>query len=146
MLRVTAAEPQVFAYAFGTRRPAKTVNEDGTINSPDNPALLGSVVSIWATGAGAMSIERPDGAIVSGVLGAPLLPVSMMGFQRDIVLDVRYVGDAPSMVAGALQINFRLPRFGDPFCCFASENHIIVEAILKIGDAVSAPFETWVKP
>jgi uncharacterized protein (TIGR03437 family) len=37
----------VFQNADGS---AKAVNQDGTINSSSNPAKVGSIVSIWATG------------------------------------------------------------------------------------------------
>ena len=46
---VVAAMPQVFRNPDGS---AAAINQDGTINSPTNPAPIGSIVSIWATGTG----------------------------------------------------------------------------------------------
>jgi uncharacterized protein (TIGR03437 family) len=36
-----------------------TVNRDGTVNTPANPARLGSIVSIYATGLGTRDGSRP---------------------------------------------------------------------------------------
>ena len=41
---------------------AAALNEDGTINSAGNPAPVGSIVSVFATGLGAIT-TLPDGAI-----------------------------------------------------------------------------------
>ena len=150
MLTVAPSQPEVFANpaAAWAARPgaAKAINEDGTVNTAENPARLGSVVSIWVTGAGAMSKEKPDGTIVTGDLGKPALPVSMMSFGQDPRIpqaerELIYVGDAPSMVRGVVQINFRLPR--EPERSGPIEQ---IGSVAKIGDAVSKDFFVWICP
>jgi uncharacterized protein (TIGR03437 family) len=40
------------------------LNQDGSVNTPSNPAKLGSVVSIYATGAGSLPVDLPDGQVI----------------------------------------------------------------------------------
>src|SRR6185437_746413 len=44
---------------------AAAVNQDGTINSQSNPAPRGSIISLFATGLGALSSMPADGETVS---------------------------------------------------------------------------------
>ncbi|HTQ54869.1 MAG TPA: hypothetical protein VMI94_10435 [Bryobacteraceae bacterium] len=90
---------------------AAALNQDGSINSADNPAGPGTLVSVWATGLGPMTPLPADGAIV-----VPPLPVNDIQFGAfDRVggiifsyspLATTYNGPAPYLVAGASQINF----------------------------------------
>ncbi len=50
-LSVVPSEPEVFQNGG----PAIALNQDGSLNSASNPAAAGSVVTIWATGAGTLS-------------------------------------------------------------------------------------------
>ena len=105
-------------------------------SASDHPAPLGSLVTIWATGAGRTAL--PDGAIATGASGRPPLPVSVLLYDQSYnqSLEVQYAGDAPGMVAGVLQVNFRLPS--------DLKLPLDTEPILQIGDAGSS-FTVWVK-
>ncbi|MGD0868153.1 MAG: hypothetical protein ABSB88_01275 [Bryobacteraceae bacterium] len=85
---------------------AAALNQDGSINSLQNPAKPGSIVTIFATGGETYAWR--DGTVVP--INAPVgtnLPVSvLLGLTS---LEVLYAGDAPGIVAGVMQINFRLP-------------------------------------
>jgi uncharacterized protein (TIGR03437 family) len=86
---------------------AAALNQDGSVNSLQNPAKPGSIVSIFATG-GETAYEWSDGTVVP--INAPFwtnLPVSVLVGLTS--LEVLYAGDAPGIVAGVMQINFRLP-------------------------------------
>jgi uncharacterized protein (TIGR03437 family) len=105
---VRPATPGLFsADATGTGQALAT-NQDGTVNSATNPAAAGSVVVLYATGAGQTSPLLPDGAVVTAdALPLPLLPVGVtIGGQT---ADVLYAGGAPGLVAGVLQVNVRVP-------------------------------------
>jgi uncharacterized protein (TIGR03437 family) len=83
---------------------AAALNQDGSVNSPSNPARAGAIVSVFATGAGAGSFN--DGALVPmGIYNASASVWA--GNQRSF--EVEFAGDAPGLVAGVMQINFRLP-------------------------------------
>jgi len=87
---------------------AVILNQDGTPNSASNPAAPGSVVSLFATGAGPVAPALQDGAIVTASNPQQLvLPVAVQidGQQAAVV----YAGGAPGIVQGISQINVRLP-------------------------------------
>jgi uncharacterized protein (TIGR03437 family) len=110
---VIAADPQVFQNSDGT---AAAVNQDGSVNSAVNPAKAGSIVSIWATGTGAISGYRwpLDGQIATGAEDyeccqvdiSPNYSLGPLSLPEPVVL---YAGAAPGMVAGVVQINFQIP-------------------------------------
>jgi uncharacterized protein (TIGR03437 family) len=112
-LSVSAAAPGVFTYVSSAQ--AVALNQDGTLNSPSNPAARGSVVTIWMTGAGAFSQSYADGQIVGGtaatlaaLLNQPSVDFGSFSYsapQGQVV----YSGQAPDLVAGAVQVNFTVP-------------------------------------
>ncbi|HLK20897.1 MAG TPA: SBBP repeat-containing protein [Bryobacteraceae bacterium] len=106
---VRPAEPSVFESSvpgFDGLTIAAALNQDGTVNSQQNPAMPGSIVTIFATGTG--STFWRDGEITPpDTLQSPLLPVSILFGNES--LEITYAGDAPGLVAGVTQINFRLP-------------------------------------
>ena len=84
------------------------LNQDGSVNSSSNPASPGSVISIFATGLGVMTPQLPDGA-------APPTPVNTTVILPQISVnresaELLYVGNAPTLVQGVVQINLRLPN------------------------------------
>lgn len=132
------ADPEVFHAphqpASAGALPAAALNEDSSINGPGNPANPGSIVTIYATGLGSTGGSLEDGAIASDVLPKPNLPVSVMALYSQQSLEVLYAGQAPGLVAGVMQINFRLPVPGDePF-------------VLKVGGFSSDAFSISVVP
>ena len=108
---VRASNPQIFHSAGGY---AAALNQDGSINTAANPAAPGSVVTIWATGAGLTYLFPLDGTILQagGNPGEPLLPVAILSGPTGSLssLEVLYAGSAPGDVAGVMQVNFRLPE------------------------------------
>jgi uncharacterized protein (TIGR03437 family) len=110
-LQIGAADsaPAMFtANASGTGQVA-ALNQDGiTPNSPSNPAEANSVVVLYATGGGPWTESIPDGQIMGTHLVAPQAPV----FARvgKLPAQIVYVGSAPGLVNGALQVNILLPK------------------------------------
>lgn len=98
---------------------AAALNQDGTINSPVNPAPAGSIVSIFATGLGTITPAPPDGSLIGTPLPSQDLQVAMSSVlgvnQQENAyvfggVDVLYAGPAPDEIAGLNQINFRVPQ------------------------------------
>jgi uncharacterized protein (TIGR03437 family) len=87
-------------------------NQDGSPNSPSNPAPVGSVVWILGTGGGLYSPPLPTGSI------APLSPLSHLVLTPRVLVDdgikaeVRYAGSSPTAPSGVFQINFVVPPVG----------------------------------
>jgi uncharacterized protein (TIGR03437 family) len=81
-------------------------NENGSLNSPAEPAHKGSIVTLYATGEGLTLPGSKDGNPATAPFPAPALPVTLMvGHYPAHIL---FVGEAPGY-AGLLQINARLP-------------------------------------
>ncbi len=145
-LSVVPSEPEVFQN--GPPMPgggtAVALNQDGSLNSAASPAAGGSIVTVWATGAGESPGDLAPGSVATG-FWMPALPVSVLnesyenGGQGIDSLAVLYAGDAPGMVTGVLQVNFQLP----------TENFLKVGQLtcqLQIGTAVSSRFSVYVQP
>jgi uncharacterized protein (TIGR03437 family) len=151
---VQASQPGVFVtavpdYIFPS--PGVALNQDGSVNSATNPAVLGSIVSVWMSGAGISTGDQSDGVIVARA-GHPTLPISVFSFAPlavvgvgellpgSLSLEVLYAGDAVGMVAGVTQINFRLPAQ------FEGLNVTNLAFAARVGDATSNGFTLYVKP
>jgi uncharacterized protein (TIGR03437 family) len=83
------------------------LNQDGTINGPQNPAGPGSIIVIYATGGG-----LTDPAYEDGELSGLPLPYLKADVEVEIAgrpAEVLYAGGAPGLVAGVVQINARVP-------------------------------------
>ena len=111
--RVVDANPGLFTKDATGRGPGSILNQNNTVNSATNPARRGEVIVLYATGEGKVTPAGSDGRIVSGAVGTlprPVLPVSVKINGQDIpATDVFYAGSAPGLVAGALQVNVRIP-------------------------------------
>ena len=107
---VTDADPGIFTLDGSGYGQAAALNEDGTVNSAGHSAAQGSVVSLFVTGVGAMQPAPTDGFVPDKPFARPALPVQL-GFAEALFSpEVTYVGDAPTLVEGAVQINVRVPK------------------------------------
>ena len=101
--------PAIFTTNGGLSGPAAALNEDGSVNSSSNPAKVGSIIAVYMTGAGAMTPPIADGQ--PGPLQPPF-PKPVIGVGASVGglgADVVFVGQAPGLVAGAVQVNVRIP-------------------------------------
>jgi uncharacterized protein (TIGR03437 family) len=106
---VGASAPGVFVTDYVTQQAA-ALNEDGTVNSPSNPAKSGSVVSIFGTGGGLMTSVPEDGSFTPIAPTYPLLTLPVQVTFDAQPGEVLYTGAAPTLVSGVFQINARLPN------------------------------------
>lgn len=109
------------------------LNEDGTVNTPTNPALRGSVISFFGTGMGPYTIASQDGVIAGPQLGLlqyhvdatfydptyypPCSPFFVRGCPTPLGPfrgEVKYAGQAPEMVTGVTQVNVKVPADAIP--------------------------------
>ena len=105
---VLPAQPGIFTLNGQGTGPAAVLNQDGTVNSTGNPAARGDSIMIFATGQGATSPAGVDGLLaVAASPGQSPLPVTVqIGGQTEAA---SYAGNAPYLVAGALQVNAVVP-------------------------------------
>jgi len=128
-MAVAPSSPGIFAADGSGAGPALVLNQDGSANSPGNPAAPGSTIVFYATGAGQMSPPGQDGAVASaGDLPQPVLPVSAtIGGQPARVL---YAGGAAGIVEGIIQVNLQIP---------GALPGGSASLVLQIGDRASQP-------
>jgi uncharacterized protein (TIGR03437 family) len=105
-LRVMNASPAVFT--LDNAGQGAILNQDTSVNSQKDGASAGSIVSIYATGAGQTNPVGVNGKVATGgALSTPVLPVNVsIGGEK---ADVLYAGDAPGLASGVLQVNVRVP-------------------------------------
>jgi astacin len=126
---VAPSAPALFTLNSSGTGQAAVLNQDYSLNSADNAAPRGSIIILYATGEGVSDPALADGALVSGMLPRPRLPVQVRIGGRPAI--VHYAGAAPGMVAGVLQVNAQVP-----------EGLTVGPAVpisLVIGDAASPP-------
>ena len=106
-LSVALAAPALFTTNSSGTGPGAILNQDLTMNTALNPAARGSIVVLYATGAGQTDPPGVDGQVAADPLPKPTLGVSVKigGLDAEIL----YAGAAPGLVAGVLQVNCRVP-------------------------------------
>ena len=106
-LPVAATAPAIFTQSSTGVGTGAILNQDSSVNSPSNPAAKGSIIAIFATGAGQTSPPSLDGQVTGTMLPMPILPVSVQIDGLDA--KVQFVGAAPGLIAGVLQVNALVP-------------------------------------
>src|ERR1019366_9067608 len=97
VLPVVASAPGVFAIT----------NQDGSVNTPSNPAPPGGVLVLYGTGEGQTIPAGVDGNVNNTVFPKPVQLVSVtLGGQGAQIL---YAGAGPGFVAGVLQVDLQIP-------------------------------------
>ncbi|HXJ39490.1 MAG TPA: hypothetical protein VNH18_09430, partial [Bryobacteraceae bacterium] len=104
---IATSMPALFTYDGSGKGQIAALNPDFTVNSPSNPAPRGSIVVLYATGAGAFDKTFPDGQILAADIAYPTAGV-WVRFSK-LPGDILYAGTAPFLVNGALQVNVKLP-------------------------------------
>ncbi len=104
-----SADPALFssnAQGFGQ---LAVTNQDGSVNTPTNPAARGSIISLYGTGIGPIPSAPTDGQSATSAAPAPGLPrVSMNpgGLLPDA--NVQYFG-LVNWFPGVFQLNIKIP-------------------------------------
>jgi len=126
---VSPVAPGIFAKDASGRGQAAVINEDGTINSAANPASRGSIVAIYCTGEGQTNPPGVDGKLARDILPKPQLAISVT--IGGVPVTPAYAGAAGGAVAGALQVNARIPDSIVPSS--------VVPVEIQIGSSASQP-------
>jgi len=126
-LPVASSALALFTASASGKGLGAILNEDGSLNSPSNPARRGSIVVLYGTGEGQTTPAGVDGKVATVPLPAPVLPVSVLigGMAANVV----YAGAAPQLVSGVIQINARVPSAVSP------SDHVTLEVM--VGNVAS---------
>ncbi|HXS93500.1 MAG TPA: SBBP repeat-containing protein [Candidatus Limnocylindrales bacterium] len=100
------AVPALFTADHSGKGQAAVLNQDGSVNSPSNPAERGSVISVFLAGGGRMTPAQTDGTITSLT---PPFPLLALGASCNVG-EVIFAGAAPGLIAGAGQVNVRISQ------------------------------------
>jgi uncharacterized protein (TIGR03437 family) len=98
--------PAIFTQTATGTGPGAILNQDLTVNSFANPAPRNSIIMVYGTGFGALNPPAIDGQIATAADDTMLPVTATIG---GIPADVTYAGAAPGLIAGAVQINVRIP-------------------------------------
>ncbi|HEY6390982.1 MAG TPA: hypothetical protein VIX89_06880, partial [Bryobacteraceae bacterium] len=111
VLGLTATSPAIFSALQTGNGQGAILNQNLSPNSANNPAVKGTVVSIYATGEGSLTPFVPSGTISGPSLPLPkpiATPVTVtIGGQP---ATVSYAGEAPGLVSGVIQVNAMVPN------------------------------------
>lgn len=110
ILAVAPFGPNIYTRSGDGTGQAVAVNENGSDNSPDNPAARGSLLTVFLTGSGALDPAPEDGEI----LGSDP-PRAITEFKANVGpypgqdADVVFIGGVPGLVAGQERMQIRVP-------------------------------------
>jgi uncharacterized protein (TIGR03437 family) len=83
------------------------LHPDYSVNSTSNPAKRNGIVVLFGTGEGQTTPGGVDGQTAVSEYPKPLAPVTVKIGGRDA--EVLYYGAAPTLVAGVIQVNVKIP-------------------------------------
>ncbi len=106
-LPVAPSAPSLFSADSSGRGPGAILNQDGSVNTPGNPADKDSVIVLFGTGEGRTEPEGVDGRLATSVFPKPRLAVTAT--VGGLPAEVLYAGAAPNLVSGVLQVNVKVP-------------------------------------
>jgi uncharacterized protein (TIGR03437 family) len=105
---VTPTAPGLFSANSSGTGQAAALNQDGSFNSRSNPAQPGSILVLYGTGEGISTPPNVDGAVISGA--KPLQNAQFRVLFGTKNAQIEYVGAAPGLISGLLQVNVRVPE------------------------------------
>ena len=106
LVPVAPAAPAIFTQDATGDGQAAALNQDGSLNTPLNPATQGSIVTIYVTGGG----QTNPPAVTGGIAAAPgSMALPTTATIGGLPADVLYSGPAPGLIAGVSQFNLRIP-------------------------------------
>ena len=125
---VTGAAPGIFTADTTGSGQAAALNENLSVNSPSNPAQVGSVLVLYTTGEGQTTPGGINGKLANATpYPAPVLSVKAQVGGLPAVIN--YAGAAPTLVAGVMQVNVQIPAGVQPGSA--------VPVSIQVGNATS---------
>jgi uncharacterized protein (TIGR03437 family) len=111
-LAMNTVAPALFSVDGSGQGQVVALNQDNTVNGPNNPAANGTVIQFFGTGQGIVPNMPPDGTAASGLTPTPYTPQVIIGSAADNnplpASYIQYSGLAPGLV-GVWQINALIP-------------------------------------
>ncbi|MDQ6706822.1 MAG: hypothetical protein M3Z85_12715, partial [Acidobacteriota bacterium] len=144
-IQMDRVSPGLFTLAQTGSGQAAAINQDGTINGPQNPAPRGSVVAFYGTGQGVVPGAPPDGTAATGETPTPQKPQVIIGIAPVPPENVTYSGLAPGL-PGVWQVNVKIPDTVAPTTSTVQTQVVLVlNSIPSGGGGLGRPVTMWVK-
>jgi uncharacterized protein (TIGR03437 family) len=111
-LALVDTAPGIYTQSQNGSGPGNILNQNGSVNGPDNPEAVQNFVQIYGTGEGQTTPACVNGAILPS---QPPLPVPNAAVTVTIdgipvaQSDINYAAEAPGLVCGFFQVNARIP-------------------------------------
>ncbi len=138
------ALPGLFTQAGSGSGAAAALNQDNTLNSQTNPAVQGTVITLFGTGQGFISGAPQDGTVSNAPLQTAYVPEIIMGTGPVPPADVKYAGLAPTLV-GVWQINVLIPDTVITTPTNPTQVVAIANSIASGGGGLNRPVIIYVK-
>ncbi len=111
-VNIATTAPGLFTQNASGSGPGAILNQNGSVNTPSNPAARGDTVVVYLTGEGQTSPAGVTGKVTTvsstpPLTPGPLLPVAVtIGGQP---ANWFFAGEAPGFVSGVMQLNVIVP-------------------------------------
>jgi uncharacterized protein (TIGR03437 family) len=113
LFQMDAESPGLFTVDGSGSGQVAALNQDGSLNNGANPAKAGSIVTLYATGQGAIGGMPPDGQLAEGIVATSQAPQVFINSGFVPSGGVLFSGLAPGFV-GLWQINVQVPVDAPP--------------------------------
>jgi uncharacterized protein (TIGR03437 family) len=145
-ISLISASPGLFTNSGSGSGQVAALNQDNSLNGPNNPAAVGSVIQMFGTGQGLVPGAPPDGTPPTTALPTPTKPTVVMNVSQVSPDNIQYSGLAPGLV-GLWQVNVVIPASAvPPGQSSASVNVVLTMNNVPSGGATLGRATTiWVK-
>jgi uncharacterized protein (TIGR03437 family) len=107
LVAVKQASPALFTMDASGKGQGAILNQNMSVNSFLNPAMRGSIVSLYATGLGELTGDAETGALVGDELPRVSQPIRV--YVGGVIAELLYAGGSPGLVNSVTQLNVRIP-------------------------------------
>jgi uncharacterized protein (TIGR03437 family) len=108
--RVVLANPGLLRLEPGASARALALNQDGSVNGPSNPAIRGSIVTLWGTGFPLLDSACTTGGSYTSTGGlAPGFDAQIYGLGP-----LAFAGGTPGLPCGLIRMDLQVPLDARP--------------------------------
>jgi uncharacterized protein (TIGR03437 family) len=114
--RVVLANPGLLRLEPGASARALALNQDGSVNGPSNPAIRGSIVTLWGTGFPLLDSACTTGGSYTSTGGlAPGFDAQIYGLGP-----LAFAGGTPGLPCGLIRMDLQVPLDARPGALYLS--------------------------
>jgi uncharacterized protein (TIGR03437 family) len=107
---VSTATPGIYTQNSQGSGPGSILNQNYTVNGPNQPASAGSYVAVYLSGTGNTAPAGVTGAVIpSSGTGLKNIALPVTATVGGVPAPVAYAGSAPGDVEGIMQVNLQIP-------------------------------------